>query len=383
MSEEKISGSLRALSKSVALIPLYSSFTSADAPPIYTELGLRFTKYDETKLDAEKVIFGSADRYDIEVTQANLITPLGRNWSLALDVQHDAMSGASPWFVGTTAYGEAGVIMSGASIYDNRTEIAATTRYYFDSGNSGIKFSQSQEDDYDAESITVDSSFNTSNNLRTYSVALSRSNDEIRPTQGKVPTGFQFGKKTTESIWLATSQVINKTIITKLGLSYTRRQGQLSDPYKLMDLRPASRDSSTMSVSYRQFFNSQNASLRLDYRYYSDTWDIDSQTLTVEWYQNFKRAAIVPYLRYYSQSEAKFFDTIADTGQTYYSDDYRLSSFGAITTGIRTEYDFKKWKLELQAEKYKTDPSWSISKGEDSPALVEFWRLSLGIRYRF
>ena len=87
MAVKRVSKSLRALSKSVALIPLYSSYTSADAPPVFTELGLRFTKYKEAKLDSEKVIYGSADRYDIEVTQANLITPIGRNWSFTLDVQ--------------------------------------------------------------------------------------------------------------------------------------------------------------------------------------------------------------------------------------------------------------------------------------------------------
>ena len=383
MAVKRASKSLRALSKSAALIPLYSSYASADAPPAFTELGLRFTKYKEAKIDSEKVIYGSADRYDIDVTQANLITPIGRNWSFTLDVQHDAMSGASPWFVGTDAYSQPGVIMSGASISDNRTEVAATTRYYFDNGNSGIKLSRSEEDDYASKSITLDSSFNSSDNLRTYSVALSRSNDEIKPTQGKVPTGFKFGRKNTESVWLAISQIINRTIITKFGLSYTQRRGQLSDPYKLLDMRPNARNSSTVNVSYRQYFNSKNASLRLDYRYYSDTWDIRAQTLTAEWYQNFKFAAVVPYLRYYSQTEAQFFNTIAETEQAYFSDDYRLSSFGAITTGIRTEYDFKKWKFELQAERYKTDPAWSISKGKDSPAIVDFWRLSLGMRYRF
>ena len=138
MAVKRVSKSLRALSKSAALIPLYSSYASADAPPAFTELGLRFTKYKEAKIDSEKVIYGSTDRYDIDVTQANLITPIGRNWSFTLDVQHDAMSGASPWFVGTNAYSQPGVIMSGASISDNRTAVAASTRVYFDNGNSGI-----------------------------------------------------------------------------------------------------------------------------------------------------------------------------------------------------------------------------------------------------
>ena len=88
MAVKRVSKSLIALSKSAALIPLYSSYTSADAPPAFTELGLRFTKYKEAKIDSEKVIYGSADRYDIDVTQANLITPIGRNWFPKLGLQN-------------------------------------------------------------------------------------------------------------------------------------------------------------------------------------------------------------------------------------------------------------------------------------------------------
>ena len=383
MAQKTISKSLKALSKSVALIPLYSSSSNADAPPAYTELGLNFTRYKEQSLDPKKVIYGSSNRYDIDISQGSLITPVGRNWSFALDVQHDAMSGASPWFVGTTYNDRPGVIMSGASISDNRTEISTTSRYYFDNGNAGIKLSNSNEDDYKAKAVSMDISLNSQDNSRTYTVALSGSKDKIRPTQGKIPTKFKSDRKDTESAWVAVSQIFSKTVITKLGLSYTRHDGNLSDPYKLLDLRPRNRTQRIWNFSYRQHLSKPNAALRLDYRFYADSWGIDSHTLTTEWYQNFRRVAIVPYLRYYSQSKADFFSTVSNTRNSYYSDDYRLSSFGAITAGLRLEYSLRKWQFDLQAENYRTDKNWGVSSGDSSPALVEFWRASLGISYRF
>ena len=42
------------------------------------------------------MIFGSENRYDIDITQLWIEAPLGANWSVALDVQNDYQSGASP-----------------------------------------------------------------------------------------------------------------------------------------------------------------------------------------------------------------------------------------------------------------------------------------------
>ena len=46
------------------------------------------------------VIFGATDRYDIDITQLWIEAPVGASWSVALDVQNDYQTGASPWFVG-------------------------------------------------------------------------------------------------------------------------------------------------------------------------------------------------------------------------------------------------------------------------------------------
>ena len=120
---------IRRLSQSLLVLPVYQAPTAlADAPPAFTEVGLRYTRYSEDSLDSDKVIFGSRDRYDIDVTQLWIEAPVGASWSVALDVQNDYQTGASPWFVGAQVDGKPGVIMSGASIQDNRVEVGVTTR---------------------------------------------------------------------------------------------------------------------------------------------------------------------------------------------------------------------------------------------------------------
>ena len=88
---------MRRLGQSLAILPAYQSATVlADAPPTFTEVGLRYSRYSEDGLDRDKLIFGSVDRYDIDITQLWIEAPVGASWSVALDVQNDYQSGASP-----------------------------------------------------------------------------------------------------------------------------------------------------------------------------------------------------------------------------------------------------------------------------------------------
>lgn len=377
------SARLLALSSSAALLPAYVPAGRADAPPEFTELGLRYSKYQEDDLSSDNLLFGSRERYDIDVTQAYLVAPVGDSFSLALDLQHDSMSGASPWFVGTTVSGQPGVVMSGASIADNRLEVSATTRYYFDRGNAGVKVLHSNENDYEARALGVDFAFNSADEMRTYSASLSASNDTITPTQGVIPVSIEEEKKQSRSAWIGVSQILSSTSLIRIGLSYTRQDGYLSDPYKFFDQRPEARDQWALGMGYRKFLPDWRGTLRADYRYYTDDWDVDSHTLRLEYAQDTAIGSFTPYLRYYSQGEASFFGVTADTQARYFADDYRLSSFGAVTLGMRWEIERNDWRLSLAGERYRTDNDWGTFDGEAAPGIVDFWRFTVGMSYRF
>ena len=61
---------MKRLSVPLLALPTYQTGTAlADAPPAFTEVGLRYTHYSEDSIDQDVVIFGATDRYDIDVTQ--------------------------------------------------------------------------------------------------------------------------------------------------------------------------------------------------------------------------------------------------------------------------------------------------------------------------
>ena len=374
---------LMALTSSALLLPAYQP-ALADAPPEYTELGLRYSKYKEDDIGASNAISGRSERYDIDVAQFHLLAPVSDDWSVALDVQWEDMSGASPWFVGQSADGESKVIMSGASIEDTRTDVSVTTRYYFDRGNVGFNYTRSDEDDYESDAIALDAAVNSLDGLTTYSAAFSASADELEPTQGTTPTNTLKDDKDIRSAWVGVSRIISKRAMLRFGLGYTYREGFLTDPYKLADQRPDQRREWTMSGGYRQFFLNANAALHADYRYFDDDWGVRSHTLDLAWHQNLGATTqLIPYLRYYTQGEADFFSNQVDFGSRYYADDYRLSSFGAITLGLSLRKELGNWALSVAGERYQTDESWGLYSGEESPGLVDYWRYTFGLDYKF
>ena len=376
---------MKRLGAPLLALPAYQTGTVlADAPPAFTEVGLRYTHYSEDSIDQDAVIFGATDRYDIDVTQLWIEAPLGASWSVALDVQNDYQTGASPWFVGAQQNGEPGVIMSGASIQDNRVEVGVTTRYFWADGNAGFAVSHSDEDDYEATALAFDASWNTAEDARTWSTSFSSSRDKLNPTQGVIPVFITEEDLDTQSGYFGVSQILSRTAIARIGLSYTLSEGYLSDPYKFRDQRPDTHERLSLSAGYRRFLIDADASLQIDYRYYADSWGTDSHTVELAWAQNLRGSLLTPYVRYYTQREADFFSVIADTETPHYADDYRLSSYGAVTLGARWAVALgESWTLELEAERYMTDADWGVFDGDAAPALVDFWRGTVGVMWRF
>ncbi len=374
---------LLALTSSALMLPAYQG-ARADAPPEFTELGMRLSTYQEDDTSGGNTFGGGSDRMEVDVLQLHLLAPVAADWSVALDVAWEDMSGASPWFVGESEPGNPRVVMSSASIEDTRTEVSVTTRYYYDRGNAGLNYTRSDEDDYESDAVSLDASLNSRDGMTTYSAALSASDDTIEPTQGEHPTNTDKANKDIRSAWIGVSRIVSKRAILRFGLSYTYRDGFLTDPYKLRDRRPDERKEWVFSSGYRHFFDEANGAAHIDYRYFDDDWGVRSHTLDLAWHQELDaRTALIPFLRYYSQDEADFFSNTVDLDDRYFADDYRLSAYGAISVGLRLRQDVGNWSVSVSGERYKSDHDWGLFGGEESPALVDFWRGSVGFDYRF
>jgi hypothetical protein len=384
--KSKPSRSLIALSTSALALP---GIAQADAPPTESTLSYKISNYQEGDLTRAQVPFGELGRYDIDVHQFQYVSPLGRDFALFIDANHEDMSGASPWFSTANAAGEPVINMSGASgISDARSELSIGTRYYSQNGNFGGAVGYSEENDYRATYFKLSGSRNFNNDLTTVTLGFSHSADDIFPTDAELFNRIRNENKRAISAAVSLSQVINRVTTFQTALSITEQSGFLSDPYKLQDARPDNKTQIALSNSLRYFFIEADGALQANYRYYHDDFGISSHTLDLSWFQNINRTfKISPMLRYYSQSAADFYTNIDDFTKPLkepQSSDYRLSAFGAFSGGINLIADFGDWTATLTAERYVANEKYSVyAVNQPSPALVQFLRLSMGVDYSF
>jgi hypothetical protein len=384
--KDSASRNIIALSTTALALP---GIALADAPPTQSTISYKLSNYQEDDLSRSETPFGDLERYDIDVHQFQLVSPLGRNMSLHVDANYESLSGASPWYTSRSLDGEPIVNLSGASgISDRRTELSIGSRYYLENGSFGGNIGYSEEDDYRAIYFGFNTEKHYNNDLTTVSAGLSYSSDKVFPTDAALFNRVEEDDKQSSSLFVSVSQIINQVSSFQSALSFTEQSGFLSDPYKLRDLRPDDKTQIAWSNSYRRFFVSANAALHVNYRYYHDDFGISSHTSDLSWHQNLGRTfQIVPTLRYYNQSAAEFFTNVDDflnPISEYQSSDYRLSAFGAVSGGFSVIADMNSWKVTLTAERYLANDKYSAyDVSLPSTALVKYNRISLGIDFRF
>jgi hypothetical protein len=382
----KTSHSLIALSTTALALP---GIAIADAPPVESTLSYKISNYKEDDLDREESPFGDLGRYDIDVHQFQLITPIGRDFSLQIDANYEDLSGASPWFTTLGPDGSPVVNLSGASgIQDRRAELSIGSRYYLENGSIGGNIGYSEEDDYRATYGSLSGERHFNNDLTTVSIGMSYSADDIFPVDAEIFGRVVSENKSSTSAVINISQIINQVSTAQVALSVTQQAGFLTDPYKLRDTRPDEKTQIAVSTSYRRYIRSADAAWHVNYRYYDDDFGVSSQTIDMSWHQNLgRRFQLIPTLRYYSQSAANFFtnvDNFLRPETELQSSDYRLSAFGAVSGGLSFKANMGNWTTTLTAERYIANDKYSAHEVQlPSTALVKYFRVSAGVDFSF
>ena len=380
------SRTLSALTSAALAIPAVtvSSNATADAPPTMTEVGYRYSQYQEDDLAESKVASGSTQRYDINIHQFRVLTPVGDNYAVNATFDYETMSGASPMSTIQGADGEPLLVMSGASIDDTRMDLNVKTTRYYDEGNASVIGGYSTEDDYEAFNLGLEGEKHINDKLTTLMGGIGYSNDTIEPTPA--PGRVTEEEKYTATVFGGVAQVINAESVLQTSISYAYSDGYLSDPYKLVDQRPGSRSSIAWNTRYRHYLGELDAAVHAGYRLYTDDWDMVSHTIGVEWHQNIDaNLRVIPSFRYYSQSQAEFYKSIdVPSLEGDKSSDYRLSPFGAVTFGLSAVAHSYNWKIIVSAERYIADGDLALGTVEtEHPGLLQYTLLTVGFDYSF
>ncbi|MEN8720844.1 MAG: DUF3570 domain-containing protein [Oceanococcaceae bacterium] len=384
---------LAALTAAAAALPGYAGA----AEP---ELGYRFSYYVEDDLSAADALSPrGSERYEIQTHQLSSQSPLNDEWQLDSDVMIETLSGASPWFVVPNADNDPVQVMSGATIQEERYALYGKAWRDRQQGERlGVAAGVSKEDDYDAVSAGVEKQWDVDQNHSTLSLGGGVSFDRIRPTDGgseRFPDRVTSEPKRTATIYGGVSEILGPRTVLNLSLSYALDTGYLSDPYKLVqvdgrtrnDARPDSRSQYALGLRLRYAVPAWASRLRMDLRHFRDDWGIVSDTVELG---TLSRVAEVwrvgATLRWYQQSRADFYAAFFPEERVdgFYSSDYRLSPYGAVSGRLHLDYLGRHWQMGVGVERYDSDARYALrSVPVANPGLVDFTILTLALSYRY
>ena len=396
-------GTLAMLTTSaLALIPGLAQRAAAQSRENNWSIAYGYSMYSEASLPASKISAGSRERYDIDTHAFKLAAPIGGHISLGLDVTYEKMTGASPWLIQSDLSGDPVVVMTGASIEDARTDVLASVTYIGEKSRTTLSGGASMEDDYTAINFGFGREKDFNQKATTFSWGIGFSTDEIDPNDTSFNPDPTKHHKKTGTFSLGFAQVIDRASVAQSSLTLQYADGFLSDPYKLVsagginreDIRPGTRTQVSWLTRYRRHFERVHGSLHGDYQFSWDTWDVKAHVVELGWHQElFELLSLAPSLRYYTQSQAKFYAPYFALGlpaERDASSDYRLSPYGALSLKLRADLSLADWlrvpeaRVGVQYERYMSGKEFALgSISRENPALVDFNVLMVTLKTGF
>jgi hypothetical protein len=313
-------------------------------------------------------------RIHVNASSFMLVAPLSSDWAVGATLTQDAISGASP------AYHSSGL----KQMHDNRHALDSSVTRYLPNGSITLGTSMSIESDYVSHGVSLQATRSSETKNTTWTAGLGFNRDRINPTNGIVVDE----RKQVANLLLGVTQVLGVNDIAQINLGLTWGQGYFSDPYKVLDNRPRDHNSTSLLTRWNHYIESADATARLSYRYYTDSWRITAHTLGAEYVQALPHGwSLTPLVRLYSQSAASFYvNADASTfpfppnppaGAVNYSEDQRVSAFGARTFGLKLAKQLDAdWLFDLKFEQYAQRAAWRFGGG-GSPGLAPFYARSI------
>ena len=351
----------------------------AEAAPEKGIVAFKYLNYEDKDTNPAQ------ERMEISAATISVMAPIAGKWSISTTYTNDSVSGASP-----SHYNEyKPEFVSGASkIEEKRHAVDFSLTRYFQRGTITLGSSYSSENDYISRSYSAQGSLSSEDKNTTFTLGGSYTTDTINPSDDE--HGF-FEKRTVAGL-VGITKVLTKVDILQLNLGYSRGRGYFNDPYKMLDARPDRRESETVMTRWNHHFDGTDGTSRLSYRYYTDTFGVNAHTFGLEYVQPVAGDwTITPSARFSSQTAADFYYPMPPEGEgidptgTYSSLDQRLSSFGALTLGIKVEKRIAKdWLIDAKYENYEQRAAWSMTGGGDkglSPFSATF--VQFGISRQF
>ena len=253
------------------------------------------------------------------------------------------------------------VEVSGASEYkEERDQYQLGFEYLRGKTTYNLSFTNSEENDYEAQTVGFGLSQDLFGDLTTISMGFSRGSDTVRNS-----TDPSFEQDIDRwSYRVGVSQILTKSIIATMNLEVITDEGFLNNPYRsyryidpndtrrftlAQEIYPRTRTSNAVAVNGR-YFLPYRAAVYGGYRFFTDTWQIRADTFELGYVHPIKQQwTLEARVRYYQQDNAEFYQDLFGRvdQQNFMARDKELSTFNSTAFRIGATYEFAQtgWRF--------------------------------------
>jgi hypothetical protein len=368
----------------------------------YSAVALLITRsYAEDKVSVKWQDYSEDDdRIRVISKYVEIDKGITENLTIKAHIVNDAISGATP----TGSPNEDGTVPL-ADMDDERNSIVTDFVYTHGIRTTSFQYARSKESDFLSVGYALSHSTEFNKRNTRLSLGVSYIDDDIFASF--MP---QTEHKESTDLFVGLTQVIDPNTLFTINLSHGESDGFLSDPYKtivqnteiapglflpltFLENRPKDRSKDILYLNTKHYFSNLRGGIDIGFRYFTDNWDVDSQTLDIEWYQSFgEKLRIAPKLRYYKQSAANFYTTNLNNAPftasdepsgaaPNYSADYRLAKLGTVTYGLKVIYSATdNLYFDASYERYDMSGKDNITP---EAAFPDADVITLGLTYQF
>ena len=280
----------------------------------------------------------------------------------------ETVSLSANYYVDEVSSASIDVTTSGASKYtEERTEYSLGASYLYDKSLLSAGFTTSNENDYQADTYYFSISQDFFGDLTNISMGYSRGNDTVEQNGND---SFQE-EVDRQNYRLGISQIVTPNLIIGLDYEGVTDEGFLNNPYRFyrylnpldpnlehrtaQEVYPNTRTSDAASLR-AAYFLPYRASIKIDYRYFTDDWGIDASNYQLSYTHPLAGGWILDIkYRFYEQTQADFykdlFDNISQNEKDYRARDKELSDYTTETFGIAISYELPAFSHRIETSK--------------------------------
>lgn len=212
-------------------------------------------------------------------------------------------------------------VITTASPYDEeRTQKTLAVDYLRGNTTMSVGYTTSVENDFDAETWNMSISQDMFGDLTTLTLSYAKGDDVVRnvtdPTFAEENDRQHYG--------IGITQILTRNLIAALNIETITDEGFLNNPYRSVryldsnnavgfsfepELYPHTRTTNAVGLRAR-YFLPYRAAIEAQYRWFSDTWDINAHTAALTYTHPWGEFTFTGKYRFHTQTGAHFFRDI-------------------------------------------------------------------------